>query len=98
LFILWRFGLFYGPLVDFMDIWYNLWEFCIFFPHFGTFYKKNPATLAETLLPLLHAARAFARFPPRIAQHEFLFSPFHFDPTKPKKTKASICKMSCLGN
>jgi hypothetical protein len=31
--ILWTFGIFYGHLVYFMDIWYILWTFGIFYGH-----------------------------------------------------------------
>jgi hypothetical protein len=45
-YISWTFGLFYGHLIYFMDIWYILWYFGIFFPSVGILYQEkygNPA-------------------------------------------------------
>jgi hypothetical protein len=49
-YILWAFGLFYGHLVQFMDIWYMCWLFGIFSPVLVSNFEKNLATL------LLHCA------------------------------------------
>jgi hypothetical protein len=40
-------GPFYGLLFCFMDIWYSLWKFGIFFPVLVFCTKKNLATLVR---------------------------------------------------
>jgi hypothetical protein len=43
--MLWTFGMFYGHLVYFMDIWYICWSFGIIFPFWYVVTRKsgNPA-------------------------------------------------------
>jgi hypothetical protein len=44
-YILGPFGIFKSLLVYFMDIWYSLWSFVIFFPIWNVWTKKKLATL-----------------------------------------------------
>jgi hypothetical protein len=46
-------GICYGPLIYFMVIWCILWPFGVFFHVLVSCTKKNLATLAATVKPLL---------------------------------------------
>jgi hypothetical protein len=52
--ILWPFGLFYGLLLYFMDIWCSSWYFGIFFPLFGILYQEKSGN------PDLHCMYSFS--------------------------------------
>jgi hypothetical protein len=54
-YILWPLGLFYGPLVYFVTIWYILLLFGTFFPVLVCCTNKNLATLAQTPVLLYEA-------------------------------------------